>query len=96
MNSIYEVLLRPLITEKSTLVKETQNKVSFVVAREANKQEISKAVETIFKVKVTDVKTCLVRGKMKKMGRFFGKRPNYKKAIVTLAEGYKIDFMGGA
>jgi len=96
MKSIYDVLVRPLITEKSTTIKETQNKVSFVVANGANKQEIKEAVEIIFKVKVEEVKTLIVRGKMKRQGRFLGKKPNYKKAVVTLKDGFKIDFMGGA
>jgi large subunit ribosomal protein L23 len=94
--NIYDILLRPLITEKSNLAKDTLNKVSFIVARAANKKQIKDAVEALFKVKVADVHTAVVRGKMKRMGRYFGKRPNYKKAVVTLKKGYTIDFLGGA
>jgi large subunit ribosomal protein L23 len=94
--NIYDILLRPLITEKSNLIKDSLNKVSFIVARTANKKQIKEAVETLFKVKVADVRTAIVRGKMKRMGRYFGKRPNYKKAVVTLKKGHTIDFLGGA
>lgn len=94
--NIYDILLRPLITEKSNLAKDSLNKVSFVVVRTANKKQIRDAVEALFKVKVADVHTAVVRGKVKRMGRYFGKRPNYKKAVVTLKQGYTIDFLGGA
>ena len=94
--NIYDILLRPLITEKSNLIKDSLNKVSFIVARAANKKQIKDAVEALFKVKVAGVHTAVVRGKMKRMGRYFGKRPNYKKAVVTLKQGYTIDFLGGA
>lgn len=94
--NIYDILLRPLITEKSNLAKDSLNKVSFIVVRTANKKQIRDAVEALFKVKVADVHTAVVRGKMKRMGRYFGKRPNYKKAVVTLKQGYTIDFLGGA
>jgi large subunit ribosomal protein L23 len=95
MNNIYDILQRPLITEKSNLAKEAQNKVAFIVASHANKKQIKEAVETLFKVKVEGVQTSTIRGKMKRQGRYLGKRANFKKAVVTLKEGYTIDFMGG-
>lgn len=94
--NIYDILLRPLITEKSNLAKDLLNKVSFIVVRTANKKQIKEAVEALFKVRVADVRTAVVRGKVKRMGRYFGKRPNYKKAVVTLKQGYTIDFLGVA
>jgi len=94
--NIYDILLRPLITEKSNTIKDSFNKVSFIVHRTANKKQIKDAVETLFKVKVAGVHTAIIRGKMKRMGRYQGKRPNYKKAVVTLKQGYTIDFLGGA
>lgn len=98
MNSIktftdYDVIIRPLITEKSNIHKELFNKVSFVVKRDANKIQIKKAVENIFKVKVAKVNTVIVRGKMRRYGRYIGKRASYKKAIVTLEAGYTIDVL---
>lgn len=86
------ILKRPLLTEKGTAMGEDGNKVLFEVAHDANKIEIRKAVEKIYKVRVTSVHTQLVRGKMKRVGRNLGKRPNWKRAIVTLAEGSTIDF----
>jgi large subunit ribosomal protein L23 len=93
--NIHDILQRPLITEKSNMIKEASNKVSFIVAPAANKQQIKAAVEALFKVKVEAVQTAIIRGKIKRMGRYTGKRANYKKAVVTLKEGYTIDFMGG-
>ncbi len=95
MRTAYEVLRGPLLTERGTLLKETDNKVLFRVAREANKIEIKKAVEEIFKVKVERVTTMNCKGKKKRMGRHEGKRPDWKKAIVTLKEGEKLDFIEG-
>jgi large subunit ribosomal protein L23 len=95
MRNSYEVLLGPMLTEKGTLMKETDNKVLFRVARNANKIEIKKAVEEIFKVKVDCVRTINCRGKKKRMGKFEGKRPDWKKAIVALKEGEKLDFVEG-
>lgn len=89
----YDIILRPLITEKSNIQKELYNKVAFVVRRDANKIQIKKAVENIFKVKVAKVNTILVRGKMRRYGRYIGKRASYKKAIVTLMPGYNIDVL---
>ena len=86
-----QVVVRPLVTEKATTLKDEHNQVSFQVATDANKVEIRRAVETIFKVKVTAVRTQVVFGKEKRMGRFIGRRPSWKKAVVTLGEGHKID-----
>lgn len=95
MNKLYDILQRPLVTEKSNLAKEAHNKVAFIVDINANKQQIKEAVEALFKVKVEGVQTTTIRGKMKRQGRYLGKRANLKKAVVTLKEGYTIDFMGG-
>lgn len=91
-----QILLRPLLTEKSTLLKESQNVVTFQVATDANKVEIRRAVEAVFSVKVRDVRTSNVEGKLKRMGRHQGRRPAWKKALVTLAPGHKIDLVEGA
>jgi large subunit ribosomal protein L23 len=84
-------VLRPLVTEKATTLKDERNQVSFQVAPEANKVEIRQAVEAIFRVKVTGVKTQVVFGKTKRMGRYTGRRPSWKKAVVRLGPGSKID-----
>jgi large subunit ribosomal protein L23 len=86
----------PLVTEKSHLQKEMSNKITFKVVPTANKIEIRKAVEEIFKVKVLAVNTCRYEGKKKRLGRTEGRRPDWKKAIVTLAPGEKIPFFEGA
>jgi len=87
-----QILRRPLtLTEKGATLKETLNKVMFEVARDASKTQIRAAVEGAFSVKVVDVRTMIVRGKMKRMGRGYAKTQNWKKAIVTLREGDKID-----
>jgi large subunit ribosomal protein L23 len=95
MKNIYDVLKGPLLTEKGTMLKEKDNKVLFRVATNANKIEIKKAVEEIFKVKVDRVATMNCRGKWKRMGKHEGKRSDWKKAIVTLKEGEKLDFIEG-
>ncbi len=89
---IYRVVESPLITEKGTLVGEQGNQVMFRVHLGANKVEIRRAVETLFKVKVEQVRTVRVLGKMRRVGRSRGKRPDWKKAYVTLAKGHRIDF----
>ena len=96
MKNIYDVLKSPILTEKSTTQKETANKVTFEVDRRANKIEIKQAVEKIFKVKVTDVHTMLVRGKVKRYKNSLGKRSDWKKAVVTLKPGEKVPFLEGA
>ncbi|HMM19604.1 MAG TPA: 50S ribosomal protein L23 [Selenomonadales bacterium] len=89
-----DVLIRPLITEKTTSMMQ-DNKYTFIVPLKVNKIEIRQAVEQIFKVKVLDVNTIRVMGKTKRMGRTQGKRPDYKKAIVKLAPGQSIEFFEG-
>jgi large subunit ribosomal protein L23 len=90
-----EIFVRPLVTEKISDLQEKQRKVAFVVASDANKIEIRRAVEKRFNVKVEKVATANFLGKIKKMGRFSGRRPNFKKAVVTLKEGFKIEFFEG-
>jgi large subunit ribosomal protein L23 len=91
----YNLLKRPLITEKANDLKEALNQYSFEVAMTANKIEIRKAIESLFKVDVVCVRTSIVRGKNKRVGRRFGRRPNWKKAIITLPKGQEIDFFEG-
>lgn len=90
-----QVIVRPLMTEKSMRLKEERNAVTFQVVPDANKVEIRRAVETIFNVRVTDVRTATVQGKLKRMGRFQGRRPSWKKAVVMLAPGHKIELVEG-
>jgi large subunit ribosomal protein L23 len=96
MREPHKVIFRPLLTEKSTISKEEHNQVAFEVDAKANKIEIRQAVESAFKVRVLGVRTINMRGKRKRMGRFFGRRPNWKKAVVTIAPGDHIDFFEGA
>jgi large subunit ribosomal protein L23 len=90
MNRRDYVLKLPVITEKSTLVKETLRTVAFKVLRDANKIEIKDAVEKIFKVKVQSVRTANFHGKKRRQGRHVGRRPDWKKAYVTLKQGEKM------
>ncbi len=92
---IYQVIKAPHITEKANLQKGEINQVSFKVHKHANKVEIKRAVETLFKTKVLNVSTMNVRGKRRRMGRHMGKRPDWKKAIVKLAPGENIEFFEG-
>lgn len=91
----HNILKKPRITEKGSLMSETRSIVMFEVPVDANKTEIAHAVNAVFGVEVEGVRTMIVRGKVKRRGRHIGKRPNWKKAIVTLAEGQDIDFFGG-
>lgn len=91
MTRTYEILKKPLLTEKSLIERDSNNRYGFVVSKNASKGEIKTAVEKIFNVTVVKVNTITVQGKMHRMGRFEGKRPDYKKAFVTLKEGDKID-----
>ena len=107
MRSPEMIIKRPLLTEKGTRLKETggnageldperlKSQLLFEVARDANKVEIRHAVEKLWNVNVVDVRTAVVRGKEKRMGRFVGKRSNWKKAIVTIAAGQNIEFFEG-
>jgi large subunit ribosomal protein L23 len=96
MKEAQKIIRRPLITEKSTRQKEDSRQYIFEVDRDANKIEIQSAVERLFKVKVIQVRTSKVLGKVKRLGRRQGKRTDWKKAIVTLQEGNRIDFFEGA
>jgi large subunit ribosomal protein L23 len=96
MKDIYQVIKKPLITEKATTLKEKENKVAFLVDRAANKTEIKEAVERLLKVKVLTVNVATVKGKTRKVGRTSGKRPDWKKAVVTLRPGDRIEFFEGA
>lgn len=92
MKDLLHVLAAPVITEKGTLVNEQGNQFVFRVRPEANKVEIRRAVETFFKVKVEKVHTLNYLGKNRRVGKWMGKRPRWKKAYVTLAPGQRIDF----
>lgn len=96
MKGPYDVIKAPLISEKGTLLTESANQVLFKVRPDANKIEVKQAVETIFKVTVVQVRMARYLGKMRRIGRSMGRRPDWKKAYVTLKEGDKIDFFGGA
>lgn len=87
MKDLYQIIKGPLITEKGTIQKEMVNQYAFVVDLRANKVEIKAAVEKIFNVKVTDVRTQNIRGKVKRSRQYKSQRPHWKKALVTLKEG---------
>lgn len=92
-----DIIRRPLITEKSSVQREGMNTLTFEVDSRANKIEISRAVETQFKVKVAEVRVAKCHGKVRRQGKFAGRRPDWKKAYVRLAAGEKtIDFFEGA
>lgn len=108
MRDAQSIIKRPLLTEKSSRLRETggaaerhaegdtyAQQVVFEVARDANKIEIRGAVQSLFKVTVTSVRTLVVRGKQKRVGRFSGRRPSWKKALVTLKPGDNIEFFEG-
>ena len=84
-----QIIRRPLVTEKSTILREEENVIAFEVAGSANKIQVKQAVEELFKVKVEEVRLFNVRGKMKRMGRFVGKRRDWRKAYVRLKDGEK-------
>lgn len=92
----FNVIIRPLVTEKLSNLTEKQNQYGFVVSSEANKIEIKRAIEKKFGVKVKSVRTVNVLGKVKTLGRFSGRRSNWKKAIVSLESGQKITLFEGA
>ena len=96
MREAHDIIISPLVTEKSTTQREGQSQYSFKVNKKANKIEIKEAVERLFKVKVREVRTATIRGKVKRLGRRFGKRPDWKKAIVTVKDEDRIDFFEGA
>lgn len=90
-----DIIIRPVISEKSTDLMSSQNKYTFRVDLRANKTQVKSAVEEIFKVKVRKVNTSRVRGKLRRMGRNEGKRPDWKKAVVTLEQGHVIEVFEG-
>ena len=92
---LYKIIKKALVTEKSTIAKDEANKYFFEVDRRANKIEISNAVEKLFKVKVLDVAVMNVPGKKKRQGKILGEKPSWKKAVVTLAPGSRIEVFEG-
>ncbi len=96
MKGPQDIIRAPLISEKGSLLTENAQQVLFKVRPEANKIEVKHAVETLFKVKVVKVRMARYLGKIRRIGRHMGRRPEWKKAYVTLKEGDKIDFFGGA
>ena len=90
MSTIYDVIKRPIITEKGLALKENDRTLCFEVADHASKQQIQEAVEQLFKVKVQQIRTMVVPGKMRRRGRYTGYRSDWKKAYVTLREGEKM------
>ena len=95
MNDVYTIIKKPCLTEKGTTLNELHNQVVIKVDPRANKIEIKQAVETLFNVKVSKVRTLNMTGKQKRMGRTIGRTSDWKKAVVTLAEGHSIDFLEG-
>ncbi|MBA2670157.1 MAG: 50S ribosomal protein L23 [Gemmatimonadetes bacterium] len=95
MRNIHEVIVRPVVTEKSTDLLDRFGAYTFVVNRDSNKLEIAKAVETLFNVKVRNVRTMQYRGKERRVGKHTGRRAAWKKAVVTLREGDSIEIFEG-
>ncbi|TWI71625.1 LSU ribosomal protein L23P [Desulfobotulus alkaliphilus] len=91
----HDILIRPLNTEKTNILLEEGNKVTFEVAPKANRIEVKKAIEAVFNVKILSVHTQNVKGKVKQRGRIIGKRKDWKKAVATLMPGEKIEFFDG-
>jgi len=91
----HDVIIRPVTTEKTTIQKDASNKFTFEIDRRANRIQVRQAVENIFGVRVSAVKTMHIRGKFKRRGRILGKRKDWKKAIVTLMPGERIEFFEG-
>jgi large subunit ribosomal protein L23 len=97
MMKLTEVIRRPIITEKTTLIREDDRTLVFQVAREANKIDVRRAVETLFGAKVASVRTSLAHGKVKRQGKYVGRRSDWKKAYVKLRDGEKLpEFLQGA
>lgn len=90
-----QIVIRPIVTEKSTVLREESNQYAFRVLTRTSKRQIAAAIEDLFEVHVMDVRTMRMQGKKKRMGKNLGRRPSWKKAIVTLAEGDTIDFFEG-
>jgi large subunit ribosomal protein L23 len=91
----HAIIIRPIVSEKSTMQKEVSNQLSFEVDRKANRIEIKKAIQSLFSVQVDAVRTLQIKGKYKQRGRIIGKRRDWKKAIVTLKPGERIEFFEG-
>jgi large subunit ribosomal protein L23 len=96
MKNIYTIIKKPIFTEKGAALKESLNKILVEVSKDANKIDIKRAIEEIFKVKVDKIATIHERGKWKRYGKSVGKRPDTKKAIITLKKGEKLEFIEGA
>lgn len=95
MNRLYNIVKRPIVSEKSSLLTETLNTYAFEVDKKARKQEIKEAIEKLFNVEITAVKTMVVHGKYKRTSKAVFKKSNWKKALVTLKEGQNIQFFQG-
>ncbi len=93
--NLHEVIRRPLVTEKSNIGREEENLVTFAVDPRANKHEIKRAVESLFDVNVIQVRTMRMPRKTRRVGKFIGRKPEWKKALVQLAEGQSIEFFEG-
>jgi large subunit ribosomal protein L23 len=93
--NVHDIIRRPVVTEKSTLAREAGNVVTLAVDPRANKHQIKSAVEELFAVTVVDVRTMRMPRKSRRVGRFQGRKPEWKKALVTLAEGQTIEFFEG-
>jgi len=93
--NLHEVIRRPLVTEKSNIAREEHNLVTFAVDPRANKHQIKRAVEELFDVSVVDVRTIRMPRKSRRVGRFMGRKAEWKKALVRLAEGQRIEFFEG-
>jgi len=91
----HQIIVRPVVTEKSNELMSYDNQYVFEVHRQANKIEIGKAVEQLFGVKVSKVRTMVVRGDIRRVGKYYGRKPSWKKAIVTLNPSDSIDLYGG-
>ncbi len=91
----HDIIISPLVTEKSTLLRETENKYCFVVRSDVNRSEVKKALEETLSIKITKVRIINCMGKEKRLNRFIGRRPDWKKAIVTLKEGEKLTLFEG-
>ena len=90
-----DVIIRPVVTERSTELADDRGAYTFIVHKDSNKIEIKKAVESLFAVKVKDVRTANYRGKWRRVGQAYGQKASYKKAVVTLVEGQRIDVYEG-
>ena len=92
----HDIIIRPLLTEKTNIQKEASNQLSFEVDPRANRVQIKRAVESVFNVSVAGVRTMHVKGKVKRRGRIEGKRKDWKKAVIKLKPGERIEFFDGA